>query len=122
MGYKVLEKEKIDKVKILENNRDQILDNLKKERSEKNELVDEKLQLSRQIENNKLEINQLEDKINVVQVDMGNCIVEKREENEKIGKLEKAIADLKYEKADLDSQCKEISEDLEKIKADTHKK
>merc|ERR1739838_463918 len=81
-----------------------------------NELVDGKLQLSRQVENNKLEISQLEEKINVVQVDIGNCIVEKHEENEKNVKLEKALADLKYEKDNLESQCIEISKDLEKMK------
>ena len=75
-----------------------------------------KVKLEREIEDNKLEISQLEDRINVVQVDIGNCIVEKREENDKIKKLEETIVELKDEKGILESRYKEISKDLEQLK------
>merc|ERR1712013_93904 len=96
-------------VRIMENNRDQLVENLKKERSEKNSLSDQKVKLEREIEDNKLEISQLQDRINVVQVDIGNCIVEKREENDKSKKLEEIIVKLTEEKETIESHCKTVS-------------
>merc|ERR1712179_554233 len=85
--YKMLEKEKYEKVRIMENNRDQLVENLKKERSEKNSLSDQKVKLERKIE-----------------------------ENDKIKKLEETIVELKDEKGIIESRCKEISKDLEQLK------
>merc|ERR1712151_1414788 len=115
-------KEKEEKIKIIENNRDQLLENLKQERTEKNELRDKKIRLERENEDSKLEISQLEDKLKVVQVDIGNCIVEKQEENNKSKKLEATIVKLKDEKVKMESHCMEISKNLDQLKINMSEK
>merc|ERR1711872_124670 len=85
-------------------------------------LSDKKIRLERENEDSKLEISQLEDKLKVVQVDIGNCIVEKQEENDKSKKLEATIVELKDEKVTMESHCMEISKDLDQLKINMSEK
>ena len=97
-NYKMLEKE----IKILETQKSHLQTRLEKTNIELSS------KLERTLEEKELKISQLEDTNKSVQVDIGNCIVEKREETGKVDILEKSLNDLKKDNVIKESHFVEV--------------
>jgi len=115
--YKVLEKE----LKILETQRSHLQTRLEKANIELSSFGDEKIKLEITLEEKELEISQLEDTNKSVQVDIGNCIVEKREETGKVDILEKSLNNLKKDKVIKESHFVELKREIKELKSKSEK-
>jgi len=111
--YETLEKQKQEKIRILESSNSQLIEDVKLEKTEKNNLFDDKTELARTLEDLKSENKQLDKNLKVAQVDIGDCLVEKTEIKNKVDDLESKLPELDACTAENVS-IKEKVADLEK--------
>merc|ERR1719186_1613463 len=113
-----LESEHKHKIDILEDSKGTLMEILKTEKQEKNDMLDEKTSLAKALEDLQLKVDQVVHNLKMSQTDLEKCNNEKIIESDHKGELENKITLLIQEKLNIGSECRTTAEQLAKVESE----